>query len=399
MVLVIGFAPLFWTAHICWLERSRCVTGIHLHLKSHLQPSPNHINSQVIERPPPPRPTSQQFSLPTDQANAKFKEMASELLHTPINMEGNSGDQGSRAPSNPLIVRDLAQVMAELAISDEAHRLEMEGINRTIDELVFEIDLLERAAQDLDRYREAYILSMQESPLGLGPPSTPIEDSLDGDVPAPLSGAGARFVDELPDISLNDLPNDCPSCNICMEPFDSTEEPESPVKLPCGHVMGRNCIVKWLASSNSCPLCRRVLFEREAWDPFPTEAQLIDFLESTHPQTEAEIRDLLQTTRPAIDASMSELMESAGLNTGDPDSFEMELYEITLQLATIDTRLAHYESEDVPLNPLRVAGLRELMEENEQLDARLVSFRSRHWELLESYEIPVPRVGRLYVGF
>lgn len=74
---------------------------------------------------------------------------------------------------------------------------------------------------------------------------------------------GTRFLSRLPDVDLNDFPNDT-TCTICMEPFGGgTEESESPVQLPCRHLVGRNCISRWLETKCSCPYCRRVLFEPE----------------------------------------------------------------------------------------------------------------------------------------
>lgn len=64
----------------------------------------------------------------------------------------------------------------------------------------------------------------------------------------------------LPDVNLNDLPNDT-TCTICMEPFGRTEDSESPVKLPCRHIVGRKCISRWLERNTNCPFCRRVLFQ------------------------------------------------------------------------------------------------------------------------------------------
>ncbi|SMN20703.1 similar to Saccharomyces cerevisiae YDR143C SAN1 Ubiquitin-protein ligase [Maudiozyma saulgeensis] len=45
-----------------------------------------------------------------------------------------------------------------------------------------------------------------------------------------------------------------------------TEEDEptylhSPVKLPCNHIFGRECIYKWSRNENSCPLCRHKIAE------------------------------------------------------------------------------------------------------------------------------------------
>ena len=71
-----------------------------------------------------------------------------------------------------------------------------------------------------------------------------------------------RFLDQLPEISTKDLPNDT-VCHICMDEFGSTEDPEPPVKLPCGHVIGRNCISRCLKTKNSCPLCRRVVLPQD----------------------------------------------------------------------------------------------------------------------------------------
>ncbi|CAI4058264.1 hypothetical protein SKDZ_04G3590 [Saccharomyces kudriavzevii ZP591] len=35
----------------------------------------------------------------------------------------------------------------------------------------------------------------------------------------------------------------------------------SPIKLPCGHIFGRECIYKWSKLENSCPLCRHKISE------------------------------------------------------------------------------------------------------------------------------------------
>lgn len=43
------------------------------------------------------------------------------------------------------------------------------------------------------------------------------------------------------------------------------EEPPTykhyPVKLPCGHIFGRECLYKWSRLENSCPLCRKPIVE------------------------------------------------------------------------------------------------------------------------------------------
>ena len=60
-------------------------------------------------------------------------------------------------------------------------------------------------------------------------------------------------------------------CGICTEAYHDTpsqeqeKEPQhTPVKLPCGHVFGSECITSWLSpetgKSNTCPMCRLELF-------------------------------------------------------------------------------------------------------------------------------------------
>ena len=52
-------------------------------------------------------------------------------------------------------------------------------------------------------------------------------------------------------------------CSICREPYDTGDEPEIPLTLPCGHTFGSMCISNWLhvpGRVNSCPACRKQLF-------------------------------------------------------------------------------------------------------------------------------------------
>ncbi|KAL3620452.1 hypothetical protein CASFOL_035364 [Castilleja foliolosa] len=55
-------------------------------------------------------------------------------------------------------------------------------------------------------------------------------------------------------------PNSTPSlqsCSICMEDFEIKSDTALTVnELPCEHYFHKDCIVKWLQRSNTCPLCR-----------------------------------------------------------------------------------------------------------------------------------------------
>lgn len=43
-------------------------------------------------------------------------------------------------------------------------------------------------------------------------------------------------------------------CSICLENFEDDKDDVS--AMPCDHVYHRNCIVKWLRTSQTCPMCR-----------------------------------------------------------------------------------------------------------------------------------------------
>ncbi|CAD6574600.1 MAG: hypothetical protein ASARMPREDX12_006835 [Alectoria sarmentosa] len=80
--------------------------------------------------------------------------------------------------------------------------------------------------------------------------------------------AAQRFLESLPVLSPSNLPGDSQDCPICFERYHNRQHGENAVNLPCNHVLGKGCLLKWLTSSalnlnnNTCPMCRTVLFER-----------------------------------------------------------------------------------------------------------------------------------------
>ena len=73
------------------------------------------------------------------------------------------------------------------------------------------------------------------------------------------------FLNSLPILPLTDLPEGDKNCHVCIEPFQEAPDAEKAVRLPCRHILGKSCLEKWLKSSvlsNTCPMCRAVLFER-----------------------------------------------------------------------------------------------------------------------------------------
>lgn len=75
----------------------------------------------------------------------------------------------------------------------------------------------------------------------------------------------------------SELENDM-SCTLCSETFLYGRNPEVPVRLNCSHIFGMSCILKWVSpvsrnGNNSCPICRKPLFDD--WDKmdFPAPRQ------------------------------------------------------------------------------------------------------------------------------
>lgn len=100
-----------------------------------------------------------------------------------------------------------------------------------------------------------------------------------------------EFIFSLPHISRNSLGEE-KNCNICYYPFFASrgnleaeairngtvprphkslephevpfsDLPELPVRLPCGHVFGQICVIKWVTGGGSgnppkCPICRAI---------------------------------------------------------------------------------------------------------------------------------------------
>ena len=89
--------------------------------------------------------------------------------------------------------------------------------------------------------------------------------------PAPIkSPAAIDFLSTLPLVNLAQLPENHRDCEICFEGFSSIREQsenialECAASLPCGHIIGRFCLARWVhpcKNDNTCPFCRRKLFE------------------------------------------------------------------------------------------------------------------------------------------
>ncbi|KAM0798102.1 hypothetical protein BDR22DRAFT_914136 [Usnea florida] len=166
----------------------------------------------------------------------------------------------SRPRSNSVMNAEIEQMIAELRTREEEHDARVEEIRHSTQ--FFE--------DDADLFRRAGIMGSREAVRlqSMSNAASRAEDS------AELTPAGIRFMEQLPVVDGDDFPDE-PSCGICMESYGSTDEPESRARLPCGHFMGRRCIERWLATCNTCPMCRHVLVEEDAESPAFLELQEI----------------------------------------------------------------------------------------------------------------------------
>ncbi|CAN1300776.1 RING finger protein 145 [Linum perenne] len=65
---------------------------------------------------------------------------------------------------------------------------------------------------------------------------------------------------QLEDVTVDQLVQPDMDCSICLKIFkDLNDEPETVKSLPCSHVFHGDCIRRWLAVKQDCPLCRRPL--------------------------------------------------------------------------------------------------------------------------------------------
>ena len=74
-----------------------------------------------------------------------------------------------------------------------------------------------------------------------------------------------EFLESLPVVKINDLPEGIHGCSLCTEAFEDTEDSEVPVRLPCRHIFGKLCILQWV-SSNTCPACLADIVEPDPFD-------------------------------------------------------------------------------------------------------------------------------------
>ena len=88
----------------------------------------------------------------------------------------------------------------------------------------------------------------------------------DEETPRPCTSDARVFLRNLPILLVAEVPSEDRTCQICQETYLHGDQFEQPVKLPCGHIFGKECINRWLSPDeiepkSSCPMCRVSFFE------------------------------------------------------------------------------------------------------------------------------------------
>ncbi|KAG1864675.1 hypothetical protein DFJ58DRAFT_772402 [Suillus subalutaceus] len=130
-----------------------------------------------------------------------------------------------------------------------------------------------------DPFAEMFSLSPEGGPGGRWGDYVFNQEALDQVITQIMENSASRPIPATEDI-VNNLPREVLSdrsplldkdCAVCKEQFQlGTEDPEEQVivTLPCKHPFHQPCILPWLKSSGTCPVCRYALIE-QAQQPRP----------------------------------------------------------------------------------------------------------------------------------
>lgn len=101
----------------------------------------------------------------------------------------------------------------------------------------------------------------------------------------------AQFVFSLRRAQPNQL--DDGECPLCCSPYEAHSE-EDFLVLPCGHIVGADCLSESLKNYESCPYCRATIFAAPPAAPPPTNSS-----------SEETLRGLLQSGRVFLRESLT----------------------------------------------------------------------------------------------
>ncbi|GME55341.1 hypothetical protein BKCO1_830001 [Neofusicoccum parvum] len=179
------------------------------------------------------------------------------------------------------------------------------------------------------------------------------------------------------------------SCPICITAF----APASPtaIALPCRHIFDRSCILEWLHTHNTCPLCRRAVFEEPAPAPPNSSPASLSSVDGARDALE-ELYEL-----NAVDAldSLYELYELDALD-------ELDVLDELDALDALDAALPLYAQsplpqhtvEDHPAEPLSPSSTSRVQAGS--LDARWTAHQARHIVTVSLARMLTASVTRLF---
>lgn len=168
-------------------------------------------------------------------------------------------------------------------------------------------------------------------------PHTQTEAGLYAPASAPPNMKPETFLKSLPVLSLTDLPKDGQECPICLEMYQGPPHEDNPVRLPCSHVIGKDCLLGWLKTcnvngkKNTCPICRAILFDhdtssREAW-----QQRINDVLgqvpELSRPSVRNDVDGLDRVAR-RIPTTTREVNQTGGRYRDRANQFDDRMIEI-----------------------------------------------------------------------
>ena len=129
----------------------------------------------------------------------------------------------------------------------------------------------------------------------------------------------AQFVNRFPKVDKGELDDDSKSCAICFARYLTGGAFEQPVKIPhCGHIIGNDCLQKWLSTSATCPFCRAEIYssDNDDWNFFSPRPEAawaelrIKQLTLYHKLTVTILDDFDPETRCAVDVIGAELRDT-----------------------------------------------------------------------------------------
>lgn len=108
-------------------------------------------------------------------------------------------------------------------------------------------------------------------------------------------------------------------CPICLRKYTSSHRPMRIEHSKCSHIFGKSCILRWLRDSNSCPMCRTILFDTQSPTPQALDPGMSQEAMLGHFFSEGRMYEIIDnTTARVIDMDIRNL-DQPEQNNAFPD--------------------------------------------------------------------------------